>query len=107
MRRTSLRVGILTFALMLGWSLATRALVAVPAQTNGATVELQVSPRLPTGLAPIRLSAAITWAGCPTVFPPPVVRDGEYAFLAEPIFPIQCPVAPNPVTYRYDATLPL
>jgi hypothetical protein len=109
MRRTSFLVSILAFALTLGWSLgAARAVAAAPAQTvNGATVELQVSPRLPTGRDPIRLSAAITWTGCPIVFHPPVVTDGAYAIFAEPSFPIQCPVSPNPVTYRYDATLPL
>jgi hypothetical protein len=112
MRRKSLQIGILALALTLGWGLATRASAASAASTPkttvyGATVELQVSPRLPTGVDPIRLSAAVTWAGCPIVFHSPVVADGRFVIDAEPINPIPCPVGPNPVTYRYDATLPL
>jgi hypothetical protein len=106
MRRTSLRILILALAFTLGWSLGTARAVAA-STVNGATVELQVSPRLPTGLDPIRLSATVTWVGCPIAFQAPVVAGGQYVIDAEPSFPIQCPVAPNPVTYRFDTTLPL
>ena len=112
MRKRNGRVGTLALSLVLGLSAISAALPASAAsavsaqETLGVTVELQVSPRLPTSSDSIRLSAAITWIGCPIVFEAPVPSGDSYVIRAAPINPIPCPVGPNPQTYRSSATLP-
>jgi hypothetical protein len=70
------------------------------------SVTFQVSPRLPTTRDPVRLSASITWHGCPIVFEAPVVEPGNQIVLrAAPINPVPCP-SPGLQTSRYTGTLP-
>jgi hypothetical protein len=104
MRRTSWQVGTLALSLVLG--LAATAGAVTRQIVNGATIELQLSPQIPTAEDPIRLSAAITWLGCPIVYEAPVLSGGRIVILAAPSNPVPCPVGPNPVTSRYTATLP-
>lgn len=103
MRRTSWQVLTLALSLTLGMGAAAGAVTQI---VDGATVELQVSPRLPTPEDPLRLSAAVTWAGCPIVYQAPVLSDGRIVIYTVSNDSLPCPVGPHPVTYRYTATLP-
>lgn len=95
---------------LLALALALAAGGRAGAQTVGvvaglSAAEVQVSPRVITLADPVRVSAALTWEGCPLVFQDPVQLGERIVIQADNPLPSLCQPAPRQ-TYRYTATLP-